>query len=107
MKILDPNLDPSWAAQQRSQGSSPVASTRTSVPPSGSGNTVSSSDATRLGSSVVGLTAQALAQPETRSEMVSQLRAQIAGGNYVVQATAVADAMLADPQTGLGTLGHG
>ncbi|MGH9413812.1 MAG: flagellar biosynthesis anti-sigma factor FlgM [Terriglobales bacterium] len=73
---------------------------------SGSGATVSTGDQTTLGSSAVELTATAMAQPDTRTDLVQKLRSQIADGSYAVDPAQVADAMLADPQA-LGPRGNG
>lgn len=59
-------------------------------------------DGATLGSSSVALTAQAMNQPDVRSQLVEHFRSQIAAGTYQVSATQVADAMLSDPLTGLG-----
>lgn len=105
--IHNPNLDPSTATQGLSENATRVHTGKKSVVPTGTGASATSSDQARLGASAVGLTAQAMAQPEVRSELVQHFRAQIAAGQYVVDASRVADAMLADPQAGLGNKGHG
>lgn len=105
--IHNPNLDPSTATQGLSENSARVHTGRKPVVPTGSGASATSGDQARLGASAVGLTAQAMTQPEVRSELVQHFRAQIAGGQYVVDASQVADAMLSDPQAGLGKPGNG
>jgi len=60
-------------------------------------------DQATLGASVVTLTRGALAGPDVRADLVAHYRAQIAQGSYHVAAPDLADAMLADTQTGLGT----
>ncbi|MGH9488532.1 MAG: flagellar biosynthesis anti-sigma factor FlgM [Terriglobales bacterium] len=107
MRIQNPNLDPSLAAQQRPEEAHRITPAHNSVVPSGSGATSTSGDQAKLGSSTVELTAKALAQPEVRQEQVQQLRAQITGGTYVVNTSQIAEAMLNDPQTGMGTRGDG
>ncbi|HEY8056682.1 MAG TPA: flagellar biosynthesis anti-sigma factor FlgM [Terriglobales bacterium] len=105
--IHNPHLDPSTATQGLSETATRVHTGKKSVVPTGNGATAVSSDQARLGASAVGLTAQAMAQPEVRSELVQHFRAQIASGQYVVDASRVADAMLTDPQAGLGNKGNG
>lgn len=107
MRIQHPNPDPSLAAQNRLEDSHRVTAANSSLVPSGSGAHSATGDQATLASSTVGLTAQVMAQPEVRSGLVQQLQAQIANGTYVVDPSRVAEAMLADPQTGLGTKGNG
>lgn len=59
-----------------------------------------------LGTSVVTLTQTALSQPDVRSERVDALRHQIASGTYQVSPSQIAAAVLADPLTGLGSIGR-
>lgn len=73
----------------------------------GGGASLASSDQATLGASAVSLTASALNQPDVRAGLVNHFRAQISAGTYIVNANAVAGAMLDDPQTGLGTLQRG
>ncbi|MGH9482668.1 MAG: flagellar biosynthesis anti-sigma factor FlgM [Terriglobales bacterium] len=73
----------------------------TAAPPADPDPGTRGGDQATLGASVVNLTAQALNQPEVRTETVKQLRAQIAAGTYNVNASHLAEAMLADPLTNL------
>ncbi|MGH9475175.1 MAG: flagellar biosynthesis anti-sigma factor FlgM [Terriglobales bacterium] len=107
MRINNPSLDPSLAAQNRPENTNRVTTANSSLVSSGSGAHQVTGDQATLASSAVQLTALAMAQPEVRSGLVQQLRAQVASGSYAVDPTNVAEAMLADPQTGLGTSGHG
>lgn len=107
MRINTQNLDASLAAQNRPDSTGRVTKANSSHLASGSGAAVTSGDQATLGSSTVGLTAQVLAQPPVRSDLVQQLRAQIANGTYTVDPTQVAEAMLNDPQTSMGPRGNG
>ncbi|MGH9416172.1 MAG: flagellar biosynthesis anti-sigma factor FlgM [Terriglobales bacterium] len=73
----------------------------------GGGSSLNAGDQATLGSSTVSLTASALGQPEVRTDLVNQFRAQLNAGSYTVNSDAVAGAMLSDPQTGLGKLQRG
>lgn len=107
MRIHNPNLDPSTAAHNRPEPATRVDRGQSSIVPSGSGARIINGDQATLGSSAVDLTARVLAQPDVRADLVQQFRAQIAGGTYVVAPSNVAEAMLSDPQAGLGTRGNG
>lgn len=72
----------------------------------GFGPATTGTGAATLGSSAVALTQTALAQPDVRPERVEALRNQIAAGTYPVSTSQVAAAMLADPLTGLGSIGR-
>ncbi len=104
MRIPNQGLtNESVAPTPSAEGSNRVgqASSHASTP-AGSNLAGTNGDQATLGASAVQLTATALQQPDVRSELVSHLRAQIAGGTYTVNASQVAEAMLSDPLAGLG-----
>ncbi|HXE31833.1 MAG TPA: flagellar biosynthesis anti-sigma factor FlgM [Terriglobales bacterium] len=73
----------------------------------GSGPSRAGEDHTSWGTALHALSAQAMQQPEVRSDLVAHFRSRIASGTYAVPASSVAQAMLADPLTGLGGEGNG
>lgn len=97
--VTDNSLVPTPSSESSNRVGQAQAHASTSV---GSPLAVTGGDQATLGASAVNLTATALQQPDVRSELVSRLRAQIAGGTYTVNASKVAEAMLSDPLTGLG-----